>query len=195
MSIFGHTNDVANEVIGWVGTNLTWVSVSSGHSDLMTYACGTTPAPSHSVPASAMCCFDIFLLALYERGWSSQSDLFNIYKDLPKGVDMLRATGLGASLNQYTLGTNSPPTKGHLVFFNGLDHVALATGATAAHLGTNGSEVVTFWCNPAGAIPAGAGPVPNTPVMLDTIEGLANRMSAALAGTAVVVNTAKPRWR
>jgi hypothetical protein len=74
------------------------------------------------------------------------------------------------------------PQRGDLVFFNGLAHVALATGS--------GSEVYTFW------------PPPNTPftaggttdkVKVFTIEALVTWWTANLP-PAPVVEFAAPAW-
>jgi hypothetical protein len=75
------------------------------------------------------------------------------------------------------------PSRGDLVFFNGLAHVAMATGT--------GSDVYTFW------------PPPNTPftpggtvdrVKISTIEALSNWMTAHPAIGTPTVEFASPSW-
>jgi hypothetical protein len=151
--------------------------------------------PSHANPATELSCYELFLLALFENGWATQAQLQNIYHDTTlHNAAGLSATGLGAGLNTYTVGVSQTPNKGHLVFFNGLQHVTMATGATATHYGTPGSEIVTFWTDNLGNPPNGIGPVPNTPVLFDTIEGLHGRIAGVAPGN-ILVTYAKPRWR
>lgn len=194
MSIFGHTKDVANELTNWVGTQMTWVPAAHGTSSLVDYESNPhAAAPSHaSAPPPSLICFELPLLALLERGWIDRQGLRTIYQNLGKGMSALRATGPGASLNTYVPGQHQP-NKGHVVFFNGLQHVAVATGNVANHFGVQGSEVLSFWTDAAGNLPPNH-PVPNTPVMLDTIDHLVQVMTPVSPGP-VVVNYAKPKWR
>jgi hypothetical protein len=94
-----------------------------------------------------------------------------------------------------------PPQRGELVFWDGSNHVAMATGRIV-----NGSpEVYTFW--PPPDTPYTRGPVPEAPeregwgtqdrVKTSTIKELTdfmNRQREESGGSPVVVETGKPVW-
>ena len=196
MSIFGHTKDVANEVVSLVkqGQCLPWTTFTNG-TDLTVYA---TADDQIEVPAfkniEKACCFDIYLLALFQKGWIDRAGLSAIYLQiLPDGMSALCAKGIGTGLSAYNVNTGPHEiAKGHLVFFGKLNHVALATGNTANHFNQTGAEVVSFWTDSAGN-PPGTQPglvVPDTPIQFDTVERLCSIMPE---GTQV--QTCKPTWR
>lgn len=197
MSWFGHTKDVGNVLIQWAnaGVTMSWETWGGGAMANYAYPTGTGApiVPNHLTPGISLVCLDLPLLALVENNWENQAGIHAIYADIiNNGANGLRATGIGASMNSYTLNGGSGPPLGHLVFFNGIGHVAVATGQQATHLGTTGTEIVSFWTDVLGNPPAGGGPVANTPVMFDTIERLA---ASQPVGILTPVTTAKPAWR
>lgn len=198
MTIFGHTQDVADVAREWVGCEMTWVPARLGGGNFTNY-CHQPDAfirPNHQNNKTELICFELFLLILFEQGWWSTADINQVYSDLPtKKFMALCAQGLFQDLSDYTVGSSTPISKGHLVSFNvlgnDLGHVALATGNISSHLGVQGNEVITFWTNGLGTPPSDkAQSCPGTPVMLDTIE----RLHACIPGNAKV-KSCKPRWR
>jgi hypothetical protein len=137
---------------------------------------GSTPTPTDfaswaSAPAEApfpaltsavvLNCWEAVLLAAYKAGAINWTWIHNLYATPSAGWVAMMTRG---ARQTYTVGGPHPnmPNRGDLVFFNGLAHVAMATGS--------GSDVYTFW------------PPPNTPftpggtvdkVKISTIEALA----------------------
>jgi hypothetical protein len=91
-----------------------------------------------------MNCWEAVLLSAYRAGAISWNWIHNLYTAVSMG-NWVTAMTRGPSHPYPTPGPVARmPQRGDLVFFDGLAHVALATGA--------GSDVYTFW------------PPPNTPL-------------------------------
>jgi hypothetical protein len=86
-----------------------------------------------------MNCWEAVLLSAYRAGAISWDWIHNLYVSIPMG-DWVDAMSRGVRREYNIIGPNLPIQRGDLVFFDGLAHVALATG--------NGSDVFTFWPPP-----------------------------------------------
>ena len=128
-----------------VGTGMIWEP--SGPGSGTTFESWASAPSETSFPTvtstTVMNCWEAVLLSAYQAGAINWNWIHNIYVSTPV-ADWVTAMSRGARRSYAVPGPNHPmPQRGDLVFFNGLAHVALATG--------NGSEVFTFW------------PPPNTP--------------------------------
>lgn len=131
---------------------------------------------------SIMNCWEAVLLSAYRAGAINWNWIHNLYVSTPP-ADWITAMSRGALHNYAIPGPNLRiPQRGDLVFFDGLAHVALATG--------KGSDVFTFW------------PPPNTPftaggtldrVKVFTIEELVTWWEAHMP-PAPTVEFAAPAW-
>jgi cell wall-associated NlpC family hydrolase len=174
----------SSSMAGSVGTTMVWRPSGPGSgTDFETWASALTEAPFPPVTATTrMNCWEAVLLAAYRAGAISWSWIHHLYVSVPT-ADWVTAMTRGARQGYAVPGPNPRmPQRGDLVFFNGLAHVALATGS--------GSEVYTFW------------PPPNTPftaggttdkVKVFTIEALVTWWTANLP-PAPVVEFAAPAW-
>ncbi|WP_183564883.1 eCIS core domain-containing protein [Mucilaginibacter sp. SP1R1] len=166
-----------------VGTTMVWRG-SGPHSgtDFQLWASAATETPFPAVTSTTvMNCWEAVLLSAYRSGALPWSSIHRIYVSLPT-ADWVGAMSRG-TLNTYRIpGPSTPPQRGDIVFFNGIAHVALATGT--------GSQVYTFW------------PPPNTPftaggttdrVKVYTIEDLVTWWTAHM-GSTPVVQFATPAW-
>jgi hypothetical protein len=167
-----------------VGTTMKWRPHGSAlRTDFDLWASAATETPFPAVtPTTTMNCWEAVLLAAYRAGTINWTWIHNLYTAVPI-ADWVAAMSKGP-LQPYLVPGPNPklPQRGDLVFFDGLAHVALATG--------NGSEVYTFW------------PPPNTPfsaggttdkVKVFTIEALYTWWAANLGG-APTVKFAAPSW-
>jgi hypothetical protein len=135
---------------------------------------GTPPAVAE---ATVINCWEVLLLAAYNAGAIDWDYIHNLYVNVPScNISPERAQMMDAeerkkecerqgsntwkdALTDGKLVTYKPGTKlqrGDVVFFNGLEHVALATG--------NGSEVYTFW------------PAPDVPFTFNSINAVKDRV-------------------
>jgi hypothetical protein len=168
-----------------VGTTMVWKkSGPLSGTTFESWASAATETPFPAVTAATvMNCWEAVLLAAYRAGDISWKWLHQLYTAVPVAdwaTTMSRgprhpypAPGAGAAM----------PQRGDMVFFNGIAHVALATGA--------GSSVYTFW------------PPPNTPFTLGgttdkvkvfTIEALVKWWTENIPGGAPKVEFAAPAW-
>jgi hypothetical protein len=147
------------------------------------WASAPTETPFPAVTATTvMNCWEAVLLSAFRAGAITWTWIHNLYTSVPV-ADWMATMSRGASHTYAVPGPNLRlPQRGDLVFFDGLAHVALATGS--------GSDVYTFW------------PPPNTPftaggttdqVKVFTIEELVNWWDANMP-PAPVVEFAAPRW-
>lgn len=167
-----------------VGTTMVWrpSGLASG-TDFEKWASAATEAPFPVVAATTvMNCWEAVLLSAYRAGVLKWTWIHNLYVSTPM-ADWVATMSRGARHAYAVPGPNlAMPQRGDLVFFNGLQHIALATG--------NGSEVYTFW------------PPPNTPfvpggttdkVKVVTIEALVPWW-AAHGRPQPTVEFAAPAW-
>jgi hypothetical protein len=169
---------------GSVGTTMVWEPSGPGSgTDFESWASAATETPFPAVTATTvMNCWEAVLLSAYRAGALSWTWIHNLYTITP--VRDWVATMSRGSLHNYAIpGPNlRMPQRGDLVFFNGIDHVALATGS--------GSDVYTFW------------PPPNTPftpggttdkVKVFTIEALASWWSTRRRASPTI-QFGSPAW-
>ncbi len=128
-----------------IGTTMVWKPSSPGSGTTFeSWASAATETPFPAVTSTTvMNCWEAVLLSAYRAGAINWNWIHNLYVSTPMGNWVATMTR-GARHTFAVPGPNpTMPQRGDLVFFNGLAHVALATG--------NGSDVYTFW------------PPPNTP--------------------------------
>ncbi|TAH35489.1 MAG: DUF4157 domain-containing protein [Planctomycetota bacterium] len=167
-----------------VGETMVWRPSGPGSgTDFESWASAAAETPFPAVSsATVMNCWEAVLLSAYRARAIDWNWIHNLYVSTPTG-DWEAAMSRGARTFYAVPGPNLRlPQRGDLVFFNGLAHVALATG--------NGSEVYTFW------------PPPNTPftfggttdkVKVFTIEDLVAWWAANLPPQPIV-EFAAPAW-
>ncbi len=171
-----------------VGTTMVWKPSGPGSgTDFESWASATTEKPFPKVKStSVMNCWEAVLLAAYMSGSISWNWIHNMYVAVSPS-DWVSTMSKGPRQTYTLSGPNLHyPQRGDIVFFDGIAHVALATGKTSGV----GSEVYTFW------------PPPNTPftsggttdkVKVSTIEAIVNWWSKNLPPKPVVEFGA-PNW-
>src|SRR5262249_44610052 len=125
-----------------VGTTMVWNPSGPGSgTHFETWASAATETPFPTVTATTvMNCWEAVLLSAYRAGAINWTWIHNLYTAVPT-AGWEAAMTRGAKHGYAVPGPNSPmPQRGDLVFFDGLAHVALATGS--------GSQVYTFWPPP-----------------------------------------------
>jgi hypothetical protein len=166
-----------------VGATMVWEpSCATCGTDFAMWASAASETPFATSTTTVMNCWEAVLLAAYRAHAIDWNWIHNLYTATPM-ADWITAMSRGA---RHTYAVPGPslkmPQRGDLVFFDGLAHVALATG--------NGSDVYTFW------------PPPNTPftpggttdkVKVFTIEDLVAWWAANML-SAPVVEFAAPAW-
>lgn len=175
----------ASSMAGSVGTTMVWRGSGPGSgTDFEAWASAATETPLPAItPTTVMNCWEAVLVAAYQARTITWSWIHNLYTSVPV-ASWVTAMSRGP-LHAYAVPGPNPrmPQRGDLVFFNGLEHVAMATG--------NGSDVYTFW------------PPPNTPfrfggttdkVKVFTIEDLVAWWSANMPPPSPVVQFGAPRW-
>jgi hypothetical protein len=167
-----------------VGTQMVWRPSGPGSGTTFeAWASAATETPFPAVTSTTvMNCWEAVLLAAYQAGAINWSWIHSLYVATPT-AGWVSAMSRGARHTYAIPGPNPRmPQRGDLVFFDGLAHVALATGT--------GSEVYTFW------------PPPNTPftlggtldkVKIFTIEALVAWWSAHMPPPPTV-EFAAPAW-
>jgi hypothetical protein len=167
-----------------VGTTMVWRPSGPGSgTNFESWASAATETPFPAVTSTTvMNCWEAVLLAAYRAGAITWTWIHNLYVSTPT-ANWVATMTRGARRTYAVPGPNlAMPQRGDLVFFNGLAHVALATG--------NGSEVYTFW------------PPPNTPftpggttdkVKVFTIEDLVSWWATHMP-PAPRVEFAAPAW-
>jgi hypothetical protein len=147
-----------------VGTRMVWnPSNPTSGTDFQTWASAATETPFPAVtPTTVMNCWESVLLAAHRAGAVSWTWIHNLYTTTPFPADWETAMLRGARTTYNIPGPNPVmPQRGDLVFFNGIEHVALATGS--------GSNLYTFWPPPDTPVTRGGTP---DRVKIFTIEAL-----------------------
>jgi hypothetical protein len=167
-----------------VGTTMVWRPSGPGSgTNFESWASAATETPFPAITSTTvMNCWEAVLLAAYRAGAINWTWIHNLYVSTLTS-NWVSTMTRGARRTYAVPGPNlAMPQRGDLVFFNGLAHVALATG--------NGSEVYTFW------------PPPNTPftpggttdkVKVFTIEDLVTWWGANMPPVPRV-EFASPAW-
>jgi hypothetical protein len=167
-----------------VGTTMVWRPSGPGSgTDFESWASAATETPFPAMTSTTvMNCWEAVLLSAYRSGSITWNRIHNMYVSVPP-ANWVATMSRGANHTYAVPGPNlHMPQRGDIVFFDGIAHVALATG--------NGSEVYTFW------------PPPNTPftaggttdkVKTFTIEALVTWWAAHMPPQPVVQFGA-PSW-
>ena len=124
-----------------VGTHLSWKpSGPASGTAFQVWASAATEAPFPALsPATLINCWEVVLLAAYRGGALPWSRIHSLYAATPV-ADWKTSLTTGPLRRYGGKAPVTPPLRGDLVFFDGMAHVALATG--------KGSEVYTFWPPP-----------------------------------------------
>jgi hypothetical protein len=167
-----------------VGSRMTWrPSGPKSGTTFEAWASAATETPFPGITATTvMNCWEAVLLNAFRSGSISWSWIHALYKSGPAHT-WVPTMARGPGRTYATKPPKSPPPqRGDLVFFDGVSHVALATG--------KGSEIYTFW------------PPPDTPftmggtvdrVKVSTIEDLVAWWVPNFK-TTPVVTIAPPSW-
>lgn len=169
-----------------VGTTMIWLpSGPSSGTDFEKWASAATETPFPAVTSTTiMNCWEAVLLAAYRAGTINWTWIHHLYSTVPE-ASWVAAMSRGPRHHYAVPGPNlKMPQRGDLVFFDGLVHVALATGT--------GSEVYTFWPPPDTpfSLPPGG---TTDKVKVFTIEALFTWWAANMGGPPVV-ELAEPSW-
>jgi hypothetical protein len=168
---------------GMVGTRLSWKpSGPSSGTTFQLWASAASESPFPAVgPGTLINCWEVVLLAAHRGGALPWSRIHTLYTATP--FASWQATLTTGPVRRYGgKAPVTPPQRGDLVFFDGLAHVALATG--------KGSEVYTFWPPPDTPFKPGA---TEDRVKVFTIEDLVTWWTANF-GKAPVVEIGAPSW-
>ncbi|MGW3649396.1 eCIS core domain-containing protein [Streptomyces sp. NPDC000878] len=148
-------------------------------------------APGELTRTTTLNCWEAILYAAYKVGALTWRDLNNVYTMVAANPGLSLMTAMvGAHPRSAYVNGVSEPERGDLVFFNGLDHVALAAGQK---LGTD-TVVYSFW------------PAPDV-AFSDSLNGTVDRVKECTieelvtviqgwdpTGPAPVVEFADPAW-
>jgi hypothetical protein len=154
---------VAASLTSMVGQEATWVPSGAGSGNTFeAWASAATEAAAPALGASTTInCWEMVLLAAFRARVITWAWIHDLYVN--RGMDTWVGR-MASSTSLYVSGT-SRPQRGDLVFWNGLDHVALATGS--------GEEIISFW--PPPDMPSRVGTVDK--VKTTTITALSNYMT------------------
>jgi hypothetical protein len=170
----------AASMAGSVGTTMVWSQSGPGSGTAFeTWASAPKETPFPTVSATTvMNCWEAVLLSAYRAGAITWAWIHNLYTVVPI-VDWVTAMSRGP-LHTYAV-PGPVPQRGDIVFFDGIAHVALATGS--------GSNVYTFWPPPNKLS------IPGTTdkVKVVTIEALVTWWSANMP-PAPTVKFGAPKW-
>ena len=185
----------ADRAVGWAiaGFNVTWTNHQPA-SDLVQWSRrGASANLAGAVPVFGsmlkMVCYELPIWAAYHAGVLTAQQLWT----LTNGFDQVThgsAAGIMAAItsswsSRKTLGHigTAAFSKGDIVFFNGVGHVALATGNSNVP-----NEVISVWgMNPIGT-------QANTPVEKTTITNLLVQIALGAPGLAQTVTYSRPTW-
>ena len=179
-------DDAAAHSMGqMVGTTMSWSPSGPGSGTVFeawASAAAATPFPTVS-SSTVMNCWEAVLLAAFRSGALSWARIHAIYTSGPSSGWPALMTA-GARRTFVKAGASAAPQRGDLVFFDGMSHVALATG--------NGTEVYSFW--PAPDTPfAAVGATPDK-VKRVTIEAIVTWWTANMGSGAPKVEIGTPSW-
>ena len=179
MEAEGVTAPVAGEMEEMLGEEARWVP--SGPGSANTFGSWASAATEGAAPrltrSTTINCWEMVLLAAYRCGVIDWNWIHNLYTAVSVSGWVSR---MASSTNPYVPGTTTL-SRGDLVFFNGLDHVALATG--------EGDRIYTFWPPPDN--PSIPGTVDR--VKISTIRALSSYMTTHF-GSTPVVTYGTPAW-
>lgn len=185
---------VIAQVGTWVtaGMEVTWTNHQPA-SSLVQWKRGTTrataPAPPPMGPTLKMVCYELPFWGAYHAGVWSQNKLWNVVDRFDRvkrgsaaGI-MAQLTSAWTSRRTLSAAATNVLRKGDIVFFNGVGHVALATGNMAV-----ANEVFSVW----GMDPGGL--AEDTPVERTTVGALLEQIAIGAPGLAQTVTYSRPSW-
>ena len=166
----------AAEYRSLIGENMKWSPYAAGPESEFPVTTFTdwARAPSEPPPLAisaetSLNCWEAILFAGHRSGVLSWERIHSVYSGSEAGWETRLRALLGGAARAY--GINDPqtprPALGNVVLFDGLEHVALATGLVDSR---GRSEVISFWPPPTKAFDRG-GPTVDK-VKLTTIEEL-----------------------
>jgi hypothetical protein len=178
MEAEGVTAPVAGEMEEMLGEEATWVPSGPGSANTFeSWASAPTEGTAPPLKKSTTInCWEMVLLAAYRCGVIDWNWINNLYTAVSPSAWVSR---MASSTTTYVPGT-STLSRGDLVFFNGLAHVALATG--------EGDKIYTFW--PPPDKPSSIGTIDE--VKISTIKALSDYMTPIWGTPVVTFGT--PTW-
>jgi hypothetical protein len=177
----------SGEMKSMLGKRMTWVPSGPGSADTFEKwaSAATEAAAPPLVPATLINCWEVVLLAAFRAGVLPWKWIHDTYTRAGSGWAAYLASQLIPSGKQVYNRANAAapaPANGNIVLFDGVNHVAMATGSRD---GTGRSEVMSFW--PPPDVPGGAGTIDR--VKVTTIEQLMDAM-----GPTTRVEFGPPPW-
>lgn len=166
----------AAEFRGLIGQSMKWSPYAAGpESDfpVTTFTdwarAPTEPPPLPISTQTSLNCWEAILFAAHRTGVLSWARIHSVYAGSEAGWETRLYALLGGATRVYALGNPQTPRPalGNVVLFDGLEHVALATGVVDSR---GRSQVISFWPPPNKAFDRG-GPTVDK-VKLTTIEEL-----------------------
>ncbi|MCW3090730.1 MAG: hypothetical protein JWP81_1799 [Ferruginibacter sp.] len=180
-------DQTADEMTRMLGSRMRWRSSGPGSGttfEIWASAATEGTAPTLT-PGTIINCWEVVLLAAYRAGAINWSYIHNLYTAIPSS-GWVGAMSQGPRTVYHVGGINATmPSRGDIVFFDGIAHVALANG--------NGSEVLTFWPPPDTPFTRDADNAVEDRVKLFTIEELSNWWSINLP-PAPLIEFGRPAW-
>jgi hypothetical protein len=184
----------ADQAQKWVlaGTRVTWTNHQPA-STLVQWsrarALGNVAPPPPVGVLCQMVCYEMPIWAAYTAGVLTQDELYNMVRDYDHTHHGSAAGIMAAITSRWSFRkTLANPavaafSRGDIVFFNGVGHVAMATGS--AHVP---NELYSVWgMNPIGV-------QADTPVERTTVVTLLGQIAIGAPGLAQVVTYSSPKW-
>lgn len=180
--------DTAETMTGMIGEEATWRGSGPGSATTFeSWASAPTETAAPPLGASTVInCWEMVLYAGYKAGSISWSWIHDLYAGsgqgaFPDGWEAIMSPDTAPYVPGSTL-----LNRGELIFFDGISHVALATG--------NKDEIITFWPPPDVAFDTSApGYATLDKVKTSSIKELSDWMSSSF-GAAPVVTHGHPGW-
>lgn len=184
----------ADQAQRWVlaGTQVNWTNHQPASTLVQWSRARALGNPAPPPPVGALCqmvCYELPIWAAFCAGVLTQDGLYDLVREFDHTHHGSAAGIMGAITSRWsfrrTLSNVAIPTfsRGDIVFFNGVGHVAMASGSTAVP-----NEVYSVWgMNPAGL-------QPNTPIERTTVGTLLAQIAIGAPGVAQTVTYSSPRW-
>jgi hypothetical protein len=178
----------SSEMQSMVGNSATWTPSGppmpgNPNNTFAQWAIAATEGPAPTLtPSTTINCWEMVLLAAFRARVINWNYIHRLYTTVPDTDDW--PAYLSRSTRQrFNMTTHLPlPQRGDIVFFNGVDHVALSTGS--------GTETYTFWPPPDN--PSVPGTVDQ--VKIRTIESMYTYMRTTWPSSPVNVEFGRPTW-
>lgn len=167
-----------------LGEEATWRGSGPGSGTTFEqWASAASEAKAPPLGASTVInCWEMILYAAYKAKVLSWAWIHDLYAGSGKGKFPNWEPIMAASSSPYLPG-KTLLNKGELIFFDGIDHVAMATGS--------GDEIYTFWPPPDTKFAGWSGTLDR--VKTSTIKALSDYMAANMGGAPKVTH-GMPAW-